>query len=335
MPADPPDGPERDERPTAEGPTRWKASSTAAGERLDVYLARVFETSRSRAARWIEAGRVTVGKRPPKAGLKLEGGEWLSCEPEQVSQEGRVEPEEGPLDVLHEDEALVVLDKPAELVVHPGAGRPAGTLANRLLATYPEMSEVGGPGRPGIVHRLDLGTSGVLVAARTGAAHRTLTEAFAQRQVTKTYLAIGHGRPKEDAGSITAAIARNPRNRKEMAVAPGGRPAETGYRALAHSNGLTFFELSPLTGRTHQIRVHLKWAGHPIVGDPVYGEARWKELPRPVQPLVRDFPRTALHAWRLAFDHPVSGEACSFTAPLPVDLSDLWTGATGSALPTV
>jgi 23S rRNA pseudouridine1911/1915/1917 synthase len=244
-----------------------------------------------------------------------------------------VEPASGPREVLFEDEHLVVVNKPADLAVHPGAGRPAGTLANRLLAAYPEMGEVGGPGRPGIVHRLDLGTSGVLVAARNRAVHEKLSKAFARRAVHKRYLAIAYGTPTDPEGTIDAPIARHPERRKEMTVLLTGRPAETGYRTLAASSGLSFLELAPVTGRTHQIRVHLKHIGHPIVGDPVYGEARWRGLDKSLQKAPRDFERSALHAWRLEFAHPVSGGPCRFEAPLPEDMATLWRQATDTDLP--
>lgn len=314
-------------------PDRWKSSPSAVGQRLDVYLGKVYKTSRSQAARWIQDGLVAVGDKSAKPGLKLDGGEWISCEPRAPSQEGRVEPEEGPLEVLFEDRQIVVLDKPAELAVHPGAGRPSGTLANRLLAAYPEMAAVGGPGRPGIVHRLDVGTSGVLVAARTPEAHRALAEAFAERAVQKKYLAIVFGVPPDGEGTITAPITRHPQRRTEMTVLLTGRPAETGYRVLATAEGLSFVELSPVSGRTHQIRVHLKHIGHPIVGDPVYGEARWKVLPKLRQRPFKEFERPALHAWRLAFRHPLSEQPCHFEAPLPDDIISLWRETTGREPP--
>lgn len=314
-------------------PDRWKSSASAAGQRLDVYLAKVYKTSRNQAAGWIQAGLVAVGDKVAKPSLKLQGGEWLSCEPLAPSQEGRVEPEPGSLVVLFEDEEIVVLDKPAGLAVHPGAGRTSGTLANRLLAAYPEMAEVGGPGRPGIVHRLDLGTSGVLVVARTRGAHQVLAEAFAQREVKKKYLAIVFGDPSERVGSIAAPIARHPQRRKEMTVLPSGRPAQTGYRVLATAANISFVELTPVTGRTHQIRVHLKHIGHPIVGDPVYGEARWRDLTRVRRKPFEEFDRPALHAWRIEFRHPATGQPCRFEAPIPDDIQNLWRQATAQDLP--
>ncbi|MDP9122825.1 MAG: RluA family pseudouridine synthase, partial [Acidobacteriota bacterium] len=231
------------------------------------------------------------------------------------------------------DADIVVLDKPAGLTVHPGAGRPAGTLAHLLLGRYPEMAGVGGPGRPGIVHRLDRGTSGILVAARTAAAYHPLTRAFAARQVGKRYLAVVYGELAPRAGSIEAPIGRHPERRKEMTVRRDGRPARTGYRTLAAARGISLVELDLATGRTHQIRVHLKSAGHPLVGDPVYGEARFHGLPRPVQAPLRDFPRPALHAWRLALSHPIDDRPLRFEAPVPGDLRALWEAVTETPWP--
>jgi 23S rRNA pseudouridine1911/1915/1917 synthase len=326
--------PDRDRPENRSGsPDRWKSSSAAAGQRLDVYLAKVYKTSRNQAAGWIHGGLVVVGDKSAKPGLKLEGGEWISCEPQGPSQEGRVEPEAGPLEVIFEDQQIVVVDKPAELAVHPGAGRRSGTLANRLLAAYPEMAEVGGPGRPGIVHRLDLGTSGVMVVARTRQAHLALARSFAERDVKKKYLAIVFGAPADGQGKITAPIARNPRRRKEMAVLLTGRNAETGYRLLATAEKISFLELAPVTGRTHQIRVHLKHIGCPIVGDPVYGEARWKDYPKVLRKPLKEFERPALHAWRLEFRHPLSDHPCQFEAPVTADIANLWSEITGLGLP--
>jgi 23S rRNA pseudouridine1911/1915/1917 synthase len=195
------------------------------------------------------------------------------------------------------------------------------------------MAGVGGPGRPGIVHRLDRDTSGVMAVARTPAAYARLSRAFAAREVRKLYLAVAYGAPVPPAGLIDAPIGRHPTHRKEMTVRPGGRPARTGYRTLAAAAGICLLELDLHTGRTHQIRVHLKSLGHPLVGDPVYGEARYKGLPRPLQAPLRDFPRPALHAWRLTLAHPATGEPMTFEAPVPADLRDLWERVTGRPFP--
>jgi 23S rRNA pseudouridine1911/1915/1917 synthase len=243
--------------------------------------------------------------------------------------------------VLHEDAELVVLDKPAGLAVHPGAGRASGTLAHLLLARYPEMAGVGGPGRPGIVHRLDQGTSGVMVVARTAAAYQRLSRAFAGRRVVKRYLGIVYGAPRPAAGLVEAPIGRHRERRKEMTVRADGRPARTAYRTLAARSGIALVELDLATGRTHQIRVHLKSLGHPLVGDPVYGEARWRALPRPLQAPLRAFPRPALHAWRLALPAADGTAPGAFPggpwlrceAPVPEDLRQLWQEVTGGPLP--
>jgi 23S rRNA pseudouridine1911/1915/1917 synthase len=314
-------------------PDRWRVSDAAAGSRLDTYVADVYRTSRSQVAKWIRAGRVLVGGRDPKPALRLEGGEWISCDPLPVEQPDSLEPEEGRLAIVYEDEQLVVLDKPADLVVHPGAGRPTGTLAHRLLGRYPEIAEVGGPGRPGIVHRLDRGTSGVMVVARTTSAYHSLSTAFAERRVTKTYLALVWGRPDPPSGRIDMPIARHPVRRKEMTVSRRGRPALTSYSTLASTAVAAALELDLATGRTHQIRVHLKQIGHPIIGDPVYGEARWKALPKRQQAPLRDFPRPALHAWRLELPHPDDGRILRFEAPPAADLSALWQRLAGEPLP--
>ena len=305
----------------------------AAGIRLDRFLSDHLGLPRNQIQQWIRADRVLIDGKPAKGSHHLTTGESLQWLPLVRDNAAEMTPEPGDLSILHEDEELVVLDKPAGLTVHPGAGRMAGTLAHRLLARYPEMAAVGGPGRPGIVHRLDKDTSGIMVVARTPAAYQPLSTAFAERQVDKRYLAIVYGRPKSNEGSITKPIARHPQRRKEMSVVGGGRPATTGYQILESAEGISVLEIHLATGRTHQIRVHLKSLGHPLVGDPTYGEARWKGLPKRIQKPLRDFPRPALHAWRLQFTHPRSGEPMSFEAPLPDDLINLWRETTGQSFP--
>ena len=313
----------------APGLHRWRVPDEAAGERLDRHLAAHLDLSRSRAQRWIDEGRVRVDGRAAKASHPLAAGDTVEADIPPPRPDDRVEPEAGDLAVLHADDHLLVLDKPAGLTVHPGAGRATGTLVHRLLHAYPELAGIGGPGRPGIVHRLDKDTSGVMVVARTEPAHRALVRAFAARRVEKRYLAIVHGHPDAE-GSVDAPIGRHPHERKRMTVRPDGRPARTAWRRLATAPGAALLELTIETGRTHQIRVHLKHARHPLVGDPVYGEARWRSLPGSrAQAALRDFPRPALHAWRLAFPHPATGEAVAFEAPVPGDLRGLWEAVGG------
>jgi len=289
---------------------------------------------RNQVQRWVREGLVRLNGAPARPAATVAAGDLVDCRPPPPREE-RVLPEPAALDLLYEDEHLAVLVKPAGLTVHPGAGRASGTLAHHLLARYPEMAGVGGPGRPGIVHRLDRDTSGVMVVARTAAAYQRLARAFASREVAKRYLAIVYGAPAPPAGTIEAPIGRHPTRRKEMAVRADGRPARTGYRTVAAAAGLALLDLDLWTGRTHQIRVHLKSAGHPLVGDPVYGEARWKALPRPLQARLRDFPRPALHAWRLGFRHPATSEPLDFEAPVPADLRELWEGALGRPFPSL
>ena len=315
-------------------PALWTVEPEAAGERLDRAVAARLDIPRNQVQGWIKDGLVSVnGRQATKPSAALAEGDVVECHPPEPKEE-RVLPERGDLRVLHEDAEVVVLDKPAGLIVHPGAGRSSGTLAHHLLDRYPEMAGVGGPGRPGIVHRLDQGTSGALVVARTPAAYARLSRAFAAREVEKRYLGIAYGAPSPPTGTIEAPIGRHPQRRKEMTVHPGGRPSRTHYRTRAAAAGISLLEMDLATGRTHQIRVHLKHLGHPLVGDPVYGEARWKGLPRPTQAPLRDFPRPALHAWRIAFRHPATGAPLAFETPVPEDFRGLWEGVTGRPLPT-
>ncbi len=302
----------------------WHVPPEAAGERCDRHLAEHFGLPRNQVQRWLRESRVEIDGKPARAATALSSGALVRVELPAPATDERVTAEPGELGILFEDEHLVALDKPAGLSVHPGAGRATGTLVHRLLSRYPEMAGVGGPGRPGIVHRLDLGTSGVMVVARTAAAYQRLATAFAERRVAKRYLAVVYGETREASGRIETPIGRHPTRRKEMAVRKAGRPALTTWRRLAVASGASLLEVNLGTGRTHQIRVHLKSIAHPLVGDPLYGEARWKGCPRPVQKALRDFPRPALHAWKLAFSHPVDGHELAFEAPVPEDLARLW-----------
>jgi len=308
-------------------PVEWS------GARVDRALADYLALPRSRVASWIRAGRVALaGAVVEKAGATLRSGIELTWEPPPAVDE-RVAPEPGELVVLHADEDLLAIDKPPGLVVHPGAGRRTGTLVHRLLAAYPELAGVGGPGRPGIVHRLDAGTSGVLLVARNAAAHARLARAFAGREVDKRYLAIVWGTPKAAAGIVEAPIGRHPRERQRMAVVAGGRPAKTAWRRIAGRGPVSLVEFVLHTGRTHQIRVHARHAGHPLVGDPVYGEARWRSLPAARARPLAAFPRPALHAWKIALAHPRTGERLEVEAPPPQDLVDLWRAVSCEELP--
>jgi 23S rRNA pseudouridine1911/1915/1917 synthase len=291
-----------------------------AGERLDVFVTRRCPgLSRSVVQRLIREGRVTVGGRPGRAGQRLERGDrvLVRMPPEEPEP---LRPEPIPLAIVYEDNDLLVVDKPAGLTVHPAAGGGQaglrrGTLAAALLAYRPELAGVGGPERPGIVHRLDRDTSGLLVVAKNEAARAALARQWKERQVEKGYLALVHGRLEPAQGVIDAPIGRDLRHRQRMAVVEGGRAARTAYRVRRYlpetprgQDVYSLVEVTPSTGRTHQIRVHFAALGHPLVGDRVYG--------RPSAVLGRQF----LHALRLAFRHPVDGRPLEFESPLPEDL---------------
>jgi len=310
-------------RPEPEAETlAFDVAAEDAGARLDAFLAaRVEGVSRSTLKRAIDDGDVLVGGRAAKPSLKLKGGEHVEVElPAPPPSE--VEPEEIPLDILHEDEEVVVVNKPAGLVVHPAAGVHSGTLANALAFHFGRLSG-GGSLRPGVVHRLDRDTSGVIVVAKTARAHESLSEQFRARTVFKSYVALVHGVTREERGRVEEPLARDPRNRTRMAVVRGGRAALSLWRARRHFTRFTLLDVQIKTGRTHQIRVHLAWMKHPVVGDETYGGGRDKTLPDPaLRARVSALGRQFLHAERLGFHHPRTGEWLGFTAPLPPELSD-------------
>jgi 23S rRNA pseudouridine1911/1915/1917 synthase len=235
-------------------------------------------------------------------------------------------PEAIALTIVYEDDDLLVVDKPAGMVVHPGAGNETGTLVHALLARPGPLALTGAPKRPGIVHRLDKGTSGLLIVARNDAAHRALVEQFRERSVDKFYEAIVWGRPRVAGGTIETRIGRDPVHRLKMSArSPNGRPAVTHWRVLATVPGFAHLELKIETGRTHQIRVHLQSLGHPVVGDERYGGASWRGVADPARrQAIRRLDHPALHARRLSFDHPRTGRRLSFESPLPDDLVRLF-----------
>ena len=303
---------------------RFVVPDQAAGLRLDRFLAGAGHGwSRSQVARWIGDGHVRRNGAPTKPAHLLQGGDVIEVSPPPaVPSELRAQ--EIPLDILYEDEHLIVVNKPPGLVIHPAAGNPDGTLVNALLAHCRDLSGVGGVERPGIVHRLDKDTSGVLVAAKSDAAHRALSLAFRWRTTDKRYLAVTYGVFPNDEGVVDAPIARHPEERKRMAVVPGGRPARTLYWARERFAGSTLVECRLVTGRTHQVRVHMAHVGHALVGDPAYAGRQWRTIADPeAAAACRAFPRQALHAWRLTVAHPASGEAMTFEAPLPDDMRGL------------
>jgi 23S rRNA pseudouridine1911/1915/1917 synthase len=290
-----------------------------AWSRLDHWLAeKLPEVSRTRFRILVEEGRVTVDGRTVKASTRLKAGQRVIVRVPPAPPETLI-PEPIPLEVVYEDAHLLVLDKPAGMVVHPGAGQSASTLAHALLAHAPSTAGVGGPRRPGIVHRLDKGTSGLLVVAKSQQAYLGLTAELAARRVSRRYLALVHGLVRQPEGIVDAPIGRDPRHRTRMAVlqAGKGRRAVTRFRVLERFKGYTFVEALLETGRTHQIRVHLSSLGHPLVGDEAYGR-RPKERTDPVlASLIAGLEGVALHAGGLAFAHPVTGANLEFTSPLP------------------
>ena len=300
-----------------------------AGDRLDRALARRFgDLSRTRVKHLVEEGLVSVdGATITDPSRRVKPGQ-LCIVAVPVSVASVPEAQAIPLDIRYEDEHLVVLSKPAGLVVHPAPGNPDRTLVNALLAHCgASLAGIGGVRRPGIVHRLDKDTSGLMVVAKTELAHGRLSADFAARRIERAYLALTWGVPSAHSGEITGAIGRNPANRKTMAVVKrGGKPAITRYRVLrVFSATAALLECRLGTGRTHQIRVHLAALGHPLIGDPAYGRRRGRKPPLPpaTRTALDAFPRQALHAARLGFTHPASGKLLSFFDELPYDMKEL------------
>jgi 23S rRNA pseudouridine1911/1915/1917 synthase len=294
-----------------------------AGERLDRLLAsRLATLSRSRLKRLVEEGQVSLGGATiTDPSMRVKPGQSFSVDlPAPVAD--RPLPQAMDLAIVYEDEHLIVLDKPAGLVVHPAPGNPDRTLVNALLAHCGEsLAGIGGVKRPGIVHRIDKDTSGLMVVAKTELAHQRLAADFAAHRLTRAYLAIVRGVPRVKAGRIATRIGRSRTNRKKMAVvASGGKEAITNYRVLrAFGTAAALLECRLATGRTHQIRVHLAALGHPLIGDQTYGRGRASAL----APALQSFPRQALHAQTLGFTHPASGQYLEFSAPVPKDIEDL------------
>ena len=293
-----------------------KVTGDTAGARLDVFLSGALGITRSFAQRLIKDGRVSgEGAKGLKPSSRVPVGEEYSIilpEPEGME----IEPEPVDFDVVYEDEDLIVISKPAGLVVHPAPGHWRGTLVHGLLWRYPEMKQLHSPLRPGIVHRLDATTSGLMIVARRQPVMETLQSMFQERQVTKQYLALIHGTPARSEGTLSGPIARDPDNPLRMAVIDGGRPALTGYRVLwsrpaqRDTCRMSLVICSLFTGRTHQIRVHMAALGHPLVGDTLYGAPESDEITD----------RVFLHSWRLAFQHPVTAAPLAFCLPLPEEL---------------
>jgi 23S rRNA pseudouridine1911/1915/1917 synthase len=305
-------------------------SAAEAGERLDKALALLMpEMSRARLQALIAQGRLTAtatGKPEQDASRKVHAGEafTLSVPPPRAAEP---EPQDIALDIVFEDADLIVVNKPIGLVVHPAAGNWDGTLVNALLAHADDLSGIGGVERPGIVHRIDKDTSGLLVVAKSERAHKSLSEQFAEHSIERVYTAFVWGVPRPLSGTIEGAIGRSPTNRRKMAITRTGKPAITHYKTIATYGDLAVrLECRLETGRTHQIRVHLTARTHPLIGDPLYGKGRRtlrRDLPDSLVRAIESLPGQALHAGRLGFTHPASGERLSFKAELPPPLKDL------------
>jgi 23S rRNA pseudouridine1911/1915/1917 synthase len=308
------------------GRLRYEVPSDRAGQRLDRFLTEMLEGfTRSSVRRWILGGHVLVDGRPAaKAGVALEPSSTVEVAVPPPEADGP-EPEPIPLDVVHEDDQLLVLDKPAGLIVHAGHGQRSGTLVNALLARGTPLAGRGAPDRPGIVHRLDQGTSGLLVVAKTDAAYDALSEAFSRRAVRKLYLALVWGRVDPDRGTIERPVGRSRSNPVKMAIAGrGSRSAVSHYRTVESLPGFSLLAVRPETGRTHQIRVHMQSIHHPIVGDARYGGRQWRGvIDAEKRNALRGFERLALHASELSFAHPGTGEVQTLAAPLPGEFETL------------
>ena len=297
----------------------------AEGTRLDKFLAEALpDFSRTQIQRLIAAGQVELPRGKATARYRVRSGERIYLEV-PPSKPAHLLPEDMALDIVFEDDALVVVNKPAGMVVHPAPGHDHGTLVNALLYHCQSLSGVGGEARPGIVHRLDKDTSGLLLVAKHDRSHRHLSDQLRHRTLSRHYLALVQGRLAAEQGTIDAPIGRHPKHRQKMAVvASNGRAARTHYRVLETWGALSLIQLSLETGRTHQIRVHLAHISRPVIGDPLYG-TQAVSLPRhpALERWLRAFPRQALHARELQFEHPESGETMRFDAPLPDDLVEL------------
>lgn len=310
-------------RPTAEV-HRFRVEDDP-NDRLDAYLADRLHLSRSRLAELISDGLVMVNGSPARKSRRLRAGDRVEVSVPPAPPTAVV-PEAIPIEVVYEDEHLAVVDKQAGIVVHPAVGHPGGTLVNALLHRFGSLSSIGEPYRPGIVHRLDKATSGLMVVARTDEAHAGLARAIARREVRRGYLAAAWGHVAEDEFAVDRPIGRDPKHRQRMAVVETGRPSLTRFRRLERWRAADLLAVRLHTGRTHQIRVHLKSLGHPVVGDPVYGQhwqrgmvgagGRWAEE------LHLRAGRLFLHAARLAFVHPVTGEEVRLTSSLPAPLQE-------------
>lgn len=314
----------QDQKAVSENTAIFHVADEHAGKRIDNYLAsQIRDWSRARLQRLIEDDEVLVNGQTTKAAYKLRAGDEIEVDL-SPAPDAEFIPENIPLNIVYEDDSIVVVDKPAGLAVHPGAGVSSGTLANALAFHFLHLSTNAGKFRPGIVHRLDKNTSGLLVVAKTEVAHENLAEQFRSRTVKKSYLALVHGSVEKDSGKISEPITRDPRNRIRMAVGSGGRTAVSLYQVKKRYPRFTLLQVDLKTGRTHQIRVHLAWLEHPVVGDDVYDGGRDKTVSDPnLRAKIRRLNRQFLHSEKLGFIHPKTQAPMHFSAPLPPDLASL------------
>ncbi len=291
----------------------YQFNNVEPGERLDKWLTHVLpDRSRTEIQRWIREGRVQVNRQTTKPGYRLEPNDVVTVEIPEVRPYEKIEAEPIPLSIMYEDEDIIVVDKPAGMVVHPAPGHHGGTLVNALLYHVKDLQGIGGEERPGIIHRLDKDTSGLIVVAKNDIAFRNLQRQFKERRVRKVYVALVEGHLQPRVGRIEAPIGRDKRNRKRMAVVPSGKEAVTEYHVIRYYPSHTLVEAHPITGRTHQIRVHFAFIGHPLAGDTLYGHR--KQLLRP------ELKRHFLHARTIGFYHPRTEEWMEFRAEMPQDL---------------
>ncbi len=290
----------------------FRVPQDGAGTRLDLWLlAQVGDPTltRSRLQNLVRAGAVLLNGQPARAGVHIRPNDLIELNLPEPAPHKLVEPEPFTLPVIYEDEHIIAIDKPSGMVVYPAAGHPHGTVINQVLS-HCALANFGAPQRPGIVHRLDEGTSGVLIIAKTDLAYLSLVEQFKRRAIEKIYLALVHGQVREDEGRIEGPIGRDPVRRQRMRILPTGKPAITEFRVRERFARTTLLEVRPLTGRTHQIRVHLSAIGHAVVGDPLYGSHK-------------PAPRLMLHAWQMKLAHPITGEHLELVAPLPREFATL------------
>lgn len=295
------------------------------GLRIDIFLSRQnLGLTRNQIQKLLEKGQIRVKGEKIKTSYKLRVGDQIEIE---ISSPEKIEakPENIPLEVLYQDKHLAFVNKPAGIVVHAAAGHSSGTLVNALLYHLKDLSGIGGELRPGIVHRLDKDTSGIMLVAKNNQAHAELVRLFQQRAIQKTYLALAYGSFKKDSGLIESKLGRSRGDRKKISSRTfRGKEAKTSYQVLEHFQQMALLEVKPHTGRTHQIRVHLAESGHPVVGDPVYGGKQWlHKLSPALQALVKKSDRQMLHAFRLELIHPVSGKKLKFEAALPGDFQEI------------